>query len=125
MNLRSGLCVLAALVGFACSRGPIEPDDDRLRVDAETYARGLCSLKCYRVEECGLASQTAEECKAECVDEALETVAGDPCWAQWIEERRCHVEKSSCENVLDESPGPAAEAACERRSEQLSSCESL
>ena len=122
MPCRALVTAAAATLLLACHRDPIQPADDRLTVDATVYARGLCSLKCYRLTECPEHAPAAD-CEQGCIDEALENLAGDPCWAEWIEVRRCGVRWSQCAEVPDETIPADAPESCAARVEQLAQCE--
>lgn len=122
---RATLLVAFASALAACGRTPPELLERGPTVDGWIYAYGFCSFKCYRLDECGLAGDVSQEaCEDACIDDALETLADDPCWAQWIELRRCHVRRTDCEHVEAEEPTPSADAMCERRAEELDACES-
>ena len=120
---RSLHCSLGLLtfLALACHRQLGEPEDERLTVDAEVVARGLCSLKCYRLGECGLAPD--DSCEDTCVEEALDALPGDPCWTQWIEVRRCGVRWATCDGVADETIPPSAESTCAPKLDRLAQCE--
>lgn len=116
------VATLACLL--ACSRGPIQPEPDGPTVDAELYATGFCSLKCYRLAQCGLADEADHEaCEDACIDDAVESLPGDPCWAEWIEARRCRVRETTCDGVADENPPDPPVSLCEHRESLLDQCE--
>jgi hypothetical protein len=122
--LRATLLVAFASALAACGRTPPDLRDRGPTVDGWIYAYGFCSFKCHRLEQCGLAGEVSRDaCETACIDDALETLSGDPCWAQWIELRRCHVRRTDCEDVEAEAPTPSARAQCERRAEELDACE--
>ena len=109
---------------LACGRSPIDPPDQGPTVDATIYALGFCSLKCWRLEECGLADgATQDDCEDSCIDDALDALPGDPCWAEWIELRRCRVLEATCTGVEDEELPVDAQQACDERQQQLEACE--
>ncbi len=107
----------------ACQRAPLEPNDDGPTIDARGYAHGFCSLKCYRLAECGLDEASTPSCADECVDEAVNALPLDPCWAEWIELRRCSVLNASCDGIADEMLPAGSETICERREQGLGACE--
>src|SRR5687768_14809753 len=109
----------------ACGPGPImDEGDDGPTVDANVYAQGFCSLRCWRLGECGLAAGVpAQECEMDCVDEALAQLAEDPCWAECIEQRRCLVRWSACEEVLEEDAPTGPGTPCEEQTDDLDACE--
>lgn len=119
----SALAVALASALLACGRTPIVLPDEGPTVDPWIYALGLCSLKCYRLDQCGLAVEPKETCEAECIDEALETLPDDPCWAKQIEVRRCWVRRAECDGVADEELPAGSEAVCEHREEELDACD--
>ncbi len=88
------------------------------------YAHGFCSLKCYRMAECGLTEKSdTPACEDECTDDAVDALPSDPCWAEWIESRRCAVLNASCEGVDEEVVAGESEASCEGREQDLMACE--
>ena len=116
--------VLAVLaLGAACARGPIgEEADEGPTIDAELYASGFCSFKCWRLQECGGSEGAAPEvCEAPCVEDALEALPEDPCWADAIEVRRCAVRYAECPDIHDETL-PAGSDACDPKLERLDGC---
>lgn len=113
----------SAWLGLACGRGPVDLPIAGPTVGAEIYALGFCSLKCYRLDECGLTGGISKEtCEQTCVDDALETVPTDRCWAEQIELRRCVVRETSCEGVEDEELPAGSEGLCVHRQQQLDAC---
>ena len=119
--------VFAALAVFAfvtaCARGPVgEEADEGPTIDAEHYVGGFCSFKCWRLEECGGSESAApEDCEAPCVEDALEALPEDPCWADGVEVRRCAVRYAECPDVRDETL-PAGSDACDPKLERLEAC---
>lgn len=116
------LALTSTLLG--CGRGPVDLPTRGPTVDAEVYAHGFCSFKCYRLDECGLTGSISNQtCEQTCIDDALEIPPGDdPCWAEQIELRRCIVRETTCEGVEDEELPAGFELACEHRAEQLEAC---
>ncbi len=86
------------------------------------YAYGFCSHKCYRLDECGLAVESKDACERACIDEALETLDSDPCWAQQMELRRRFVLEAQCDGVDDEELPAGAAAVCDEREGELLEC---
>lgn len=119
----TALAVALAWALSACGRTPIVLPDDGPTVDAEIYAFGFCSLKCYRLDQCDLTGGVPKEtCEQTCIDDALVTLPDDPCWAEQIELRRCWVRETACDGVDDEEL-PAGSDACEHREQELDACE--
>jgi hypothetical protein len=117
------LALTAALL--ACGRTPIILPDEGPTVDAEIYALGFCSFKCWRLDQCDLTGGVPKEtCEHTCIDDALATLPGDACWAEQIEVRRCLVREAACEGVDDEELPAGAEAVCDHRQQQLDACDS-
>lgn len=114
-----------ALLLAACTRGPIDdPGDEGPTVDADIYARGFCSLRCWRLEECGLDEGVAhEQCEEACVDDAVAALPDDPCWAEAIELRRCVVRWSACGDVPEESAPVGPGTTCAPQADALDACE--
>jgi hypothetical protein len=120
---RAAVALVLAATLVSCGRGPVYLPFDGPTVDADVYALGFCSLKCYRLDQCGLAGGTSKEaCEQTCVDEALETLPGDPCWAEQIELRRCVVRETTCDGVADEELPAGSEAVCAHRQRELDAC---
>lgn len=123
-TLRAALAALA-LALLACGRGPVDLPLTGPTVPADIYAFGFCSLKCWRLDECDLTGGIPKQtCEQTCVDEALETLPGDPCWAEQIELRRCLVRETTCDGVADEELPAGAEAVCDHRERELDACAS-
>jgi len=121
----TALATLLASAPLACGRTPIDLPNDGPTVGAEIYALGFCSLKCYRIDQCGLAGGVPKEtCQQECIDDALRVLPVDPCWAEWIEVRRCWVRETDCDGLEDEELPANADFVCDRRERELDACES-
>jgi hypothetical protein len=120
---RAALIVALASALLACGRTPIVLPDEGPTVDGWIYALGFCSFKCYRLDQCDLADEPKETCEATCIDDALDTLPDDPCWAEQIELRRCLVREAACDGVDDEEL-PTGSDACEHRQQDLDACES-
>lgn len=120
---RAALAAAFASALLACGRTPITLPDETPTVDPYIYALGFCSLKCYRLDQCALATQSKDACEDACIDDALETLPDDPCWAEQIELRRCSVREAECDGVADEVL-PAGSNACDHRQQQLDACDS-
>jgi hypothetical protein len=119
---RAALVVALASALLACGRTPIVLPDEGPTVDAEIYALGFCSLKCYRLDQCDLTAGIPKEaCEQTCIDDALDTLPDDPCWAAQIELRRCWVREAACDGVADEEL-PAGSDACDHRQLLLDAC---
>ncbi len=121
---RAALALSLALASAlaSCGRTPIDLPNPGPTVDAWVYALGLCSFKCYRLAQCDLTMGIPKEtCEETCIDDALESLPDDPCWAEQIEVRRCWVREAECDGVADEEL-PAGSPACERREQQLDAC---
>lgn len=116
------LALASALL--ACGRGPVHLPIEGPTVDAEIYALGFCSFKCYRLDQCGLTGGVPKQtCEQTCIDDALDTLPDDPCWAEQIELRRCIVRETACEGVEDEELPSGSEAVCEHRQQELTACD--
>ena len=125
MLARAALAVALAIHSAACGRSPPGEPDRGPTVDGAIYALGFCSLKCWRLEQCGLADPSAQDdCEAACVDDALDTLPDDPCWAEWIELRRCRVLEATCAGVDDEELPADMDDICDERQQRLDTCES-
>jgi hypothetical protein len=123
--LRASLLVALASAPAACGRTPPDLPERGPTVDGWIYAYGLCSFKCHRLDECGLAGDSSQQaCEDACIDEALDTLPDDPCWAEQIELRRCIVRETTCDGVEDEELTSGLEAACEHREQELEACAS-
>lgn len=121
----AALAVALASALSACGRTPIDLPERSPTVDAEIYALGFCSFKCYRLDQCGLAGGVSTEaCEQTCIADALESLPEDPCWAEQIEVRRCWVREAACDGVEDEVLSADWETACEHREQELDACES-
>jgi hypothetical protein len=119
----AGHVLMLVLALGACGRSPVHEYPDSPSVDAEVYAHGFCSFKCYRLDQCDLTGGIPKQtCEQTCIDEALETLPDDPCWAEQIELRRCIVREAACDGVEDEELPSGSEAECEHRAEQLEAC---
>lgn len=126
MPIVSRLSVLAMVLAptlLACGRTPIILPNEGPTVDPWIYALGFCSFKCYRLEQCGLAVEPRDACETTCIDDALETLPDDPCWAEQIEVRRCWVRNADCDGVVDEELPAGSEAVCEHREQVLDACD--
>lgn len=112
------------LLCSGCLREPIEDDPEGPTVEPEYYALGFCSLKCYRLVECGqIADDEHATCESACVDETMEALSGDACWEAWIELRRCTVRHAECGGVDSETLPAAMAANCAARQDGLDACE--
>ena len=121
----SSLCatlMVLLLLPAACGRTPIDVQEQASLVDPWVYALGLCSLKCFRLEECGVATQSKVQCEDACIEEALFT-PDDGCWSEWIEARRCRVRYAECRDVEDEELGAGLAGLCSERQAELDVCE--
>lgn len=117
--------VTACVAGLgSCGRGPVDLPSDGPGVRGDIYALGFCSLKCYRLDQCGLTGGIPKAtCEQTCVDDALETLPDDPCWAEQIELRRCIVRETACDRIEDEELPAGSEDLCEHRQHELDECE--
>jgi hypothetical protein len=116
--------LVALLLSPGCLRDPITDEPDGPTVEPEYYALGLCSLKCYRLVECGqLAEAEHGTCEDACVEETLEALSGDACWEAWVEVRRCNVRNADCSDVEAETLPAADEATCAARQDMLDACD--
>lgn len=121
-SFRAALAMALACGLLTCGRTPIVLPHEGPTVDAHIYALGFCSLKCYRLEQCGLADEPRQTCENACIEDAVESVPNDPCWAEWIEVRRCWVRRAECDGVGDEEL-PVGSTLCEHREQELDACE--
>lgn len=101
------------VLSFACGRSPVELSDDGPAVDPLVYALGFCSMKCWRLDACRLGNIPTRECEQVCIDDAVEPLPDDPCWAEWMELRCCRVLETACEGVADERLVGDLEGICE------------
>ena len=107
----------------SCTRDPISEEEDGPVIDARPYAEGYCSLRCYRVEECGLEPEVSREaCEQACYDEAIDAL-DDPCWVEVIELDRCVVREMTCDDVAQEDPAIVDGSPCESWRDLLDACE--
>jgi hypothetical protein len=117
-----GLVVLM-LFAPSCARDPISEGPDGPVIDARPYAEGYCSLRCYRVEECGLDPDVSREaCEQACYDDAIDAL-DDPCWVEEIELDRCVVREMSCDDVAQDHPEIADGSPCEAWRDRLDACD--
>ena len=124
-TLGPALAMALAAALLACGRTPVQLPDEGPTVDANIYALGLCSFKCWRLDQCDLTGGVPQQtCEQTCIDDALETLPDDPCWAEQIEVRRCLVREAACEGVDDEELAPGSEAVCDHRRQLLDACDS-
>ena len=115
------IALLAATVStLGCQRDALGTGDDIPTVEAEPYAHGLCSLKCFRLVECGINDDSVV-CEDACTEAALDEIHDDSCWAQRIEARRCRVRWTSCDRLADESAPDSG--VCDGVEDRLSACE--
>jgi len=120
---RWAFATMLLLASGSCGRSPVHLVDEGPTIDPWIYALGVCSLKCYRLDQCGLATESQEVCEAECIDDALELLPDDPCWSEQLELRRCSIRETECSGVADEEL-PAGSDACDHREQDLAACSS-
>lgn len=121
---RAVLVAAFAAGSGSCGRGPVDLPTDGPGVRGDIYALGFCSLKCYRLDQCSLTGGIPKQtCEQTCIDDALETLPDDPCWAEQIELRRCIVRETACDGVEDEELPAESEDLCEHRQRVIDECE--
>ena len=118
-RLARGLLV-ALLLAVACQREPLD-EDQGPTIDPEVYALGVCSLRCWRQTQCGEPASAEPACADACIDDAIGALPDDPCWAQWMELRRCSIKAATCEmlaavDIVEDN------AACPPFANELASC---
>jgi len=117
----SSLLIAMLWMVASCGRTPVVLGDEPPLVDPWVYALGLCALKCFRLDQCGLALHPRDACVDACIEEALDT-PDDGCWSQWIEARRCRVRYAECQDIEEEVRAPDFESICAEREAAYEAC---
>ena len=112
---------LGLLLLTACYRETL-PIQSGPTVDARPYAAGVCSLRCFKLEECGALEGSVETCETTCTEEALATLDEDPCWVETIEVRRCVARKMECADIIADEIPDGDDTPCEKWLDFLDAC---
>lgn len=123
MRLAPVVLAAVALATSACLRDPLDDRPDGPTVDGRIYAEGVCSLRCWRLEQCNALDEPLDKCTTACRDEALESIFVDPCWVETLEVRRCVAQRLSCEQVIDDAIPDSHDSPCEQWLDHLDTCE--